>query len=40
MTQLKIGKELYEALVKKVNEQNVSVKRLIILILTNFISEK
>lgn len=40
MTQLKIGKELYEALVKKANEQNVSVKRLIILILTNFISEK
>lgn len=40
MTQLKIGKELYEALVKKANEQNVSVKRLIILILTDFISEK
>lgn len=40
MTQLKIGKELYEALVKKANEQNVSVKRLIILILTDFISKQ
>lgn len=40
MTQLKIGKELYEALVKKANEQKVSVKRLIILILTDFIYKK
>lgn len=40
MTQLKIGKELYEALVKKANEQQMSVKRLIILILTDFINKQ
>lgn len=40
MLTLKVGKELYEALVNKANEKEVSVKRLIILVLTDYISNK
>lgn len=40
MLTLKVGKELYKALVNKANEKEVSVKRLIILVLTDFISNK
>ncbi|WP_343553760.1 hypothetical protein [Pantoea sp.] len=40
MLTLKIGKDLYDALVNKANEKQVSVKRLIILVLTDFISNK
>ncbi|WP_017347041.1 hypothetical protein [Pantoea sp. A4] len=40
MLTLKVGKELYEALVKKANQKEVSVKRLIILVLTEYISSK
>lgn len=40
MLTLKVGKELYEALVSKANEKQVSVKRLIILVLTDYITSK
>jgi predicted HicB family RNase H-like nuclease len=40
MMTLKVGKELYKSLVSKANEKQVSVKRLIILILTEYISNK